>query len=153
MSSVYGGPADVKLENELSESDDCGSATYGGPAEARLENDDSEQTNHREFLRKCKTIQFHMYWDARSRSIQEPDNIDMKILYDLKPEDLLVVYFDTRDDGVPGLTTDVIREVMRQLSEKYKCKVIALPYATMIVREDKETFKKRLQSIIEYLDN
>ena len=102
--------------------------------------------------RKFHQIQFHMYWDARSRSIQEPDNIDMKILYDLKPEDLLVVYFDTRDHDVPGVTTDVIREVIRQLSEKYKCKVIALPYATTIVQEDKETFKKRLQEIIKYLD-
>lgn len=102
--------------------------------------------------RKFRQVQFHMYWEARSRTIQEPDNIDMKILYDLKPEDLLIVYVDTRDDGVPGLATDVIREVMHQLREKYKCKVVALPYATTIVQEDKETFKKRLQEIIKYLD-
>jgi hypothetical protein len=138
MSSVYGGPADVKLENELSEPED--DLDWG----TSKTSDDYQ---------KFRQIQFHMYWDARSRTIQEPDNIDMTILHDLKPEDLLVVYFDTRNDGVPGLTADVIREVMRQLSEKYKCKVIALPYATMIAREDKETFKKRLQSIIEYLDN
>lgn len=138
MSSVYGGPADVKLENELSEPEDD------------LECDTSKTSDD---YRKFRQIQFHMYWDVRSRTIQEPDDIDMKILYDLKPEDLLVVYVDTRDDGVPGLTTDVIREVMRQLSEKYKCKVVALPYTTTIVQEDKETFKKRLQSIIEYLDN
>jgi len=102
--------------------------------------------------RKFRQIHFHMYWEARSRTIQEPDNIDMTILYDLKPEDLLVVYVDTRDDGVPGLTTDVIREVIHQLREKYKCKVVALPYATKIFQEDKETFKKRLQEIIKYLD-
>lgn len=138
MSSVYGGPADVKLENELSEPE--GDLDWG----TSKTSDD---------YRKFSQIQFHMYWNERSRTIQAPDNIDMKILYDLKPEDLLVVYVDTRDDGVPGLATDVIREVMRQLSEKYKCKVIALPYATTIVQEDKETFKKRLQSIIEYLDN
>lgn len=137
MSSVYGGPADVKLENELSEPED--DLDWG----ASKTSDD---------YRKFRQIQFHMYWDARSRTIQEPDNIDMKILYDLKPDDLLVVYFDTRDDNVPGLTADVIREVMRQLSEKYKCKVIALPYATTIVQEDKETFKKRLQELIKYLD-
>lgn len=152
MSMVYGGPADVKLENELSESDDCGYATYGGPAEARLENDDSEQTNHREFLRKCKTIQFHMIYNASSRTLQEPDNIDMQVIYDLKPNDLLLVYFDTRDHDVPGITTDVIREVIRQIHDKYKCKVIALPYLTQIVPEDKETFKKKLQEIIKYLD-
>ena len=137
MSSVYGGPADVKLENELSEPED--DLDWG----TSKTSDD---------YRKFRQIQFHMYWDVRSRTIQEPDNIDMKILYDLKPEDLLVVYFDTRDDGVPGLKPDVIREVMHQLSEKYKCKVVALPYATTIVQEDKETFKKRLQEIIKYLD-
>ena len=137
MSSVYGGPADVKLENELSEPED--DLDWG----TSKTSDD---------YRKFRQIQFHMYWDARSRSIQEPDNIDMKILYDLKPEDLLVVYFDTKDHGVPGLKPDVIREVMHQLSEKYKCKVVALPYATTIVQEDKETFKKRLQEIIKYLD-
>ncbi len=137
MSSVYGGPADVKLENELSEPED--DLDWG----TSKTSDD---------YRKFRQIQFHMYWDARSRTIQEPDNVDMKILYNLKPEDLLVVYFDTRDDSVPGLKPDVIREVMHQLSEKYKCKVIALPYATTIVQADKETFKKRLQEIIKYLD-
>ena len=138
MSSVYDGPADVKLENELSEQ------------EGDLDCDTSKTSDD---YRKFRQIQFHMYWDARSRTIQEPDNIDMKTLYDLKPEDLLIVYFDTRDNSIPRLTTDAIREIMRQLSEKYKCKVVALPYATTIVQEDKETFKKRLQSIIEYLDN
>lgn len=137
MSSVYGGPADVKLENELSE------------PEGDLDWSASKTSDD---YRKFRQIQFHMHWDVRSRTIQEPDNIDMKILYDLKPEDLLVVYFDTRDHDIPGVTTDVIREVMRQLSEKYKCKVIALPYATMIAREDNKTFKKRLQEIIKYLD-
>lgn len=137
MSSVYGGPADVKLENELSEPEDD------------LDWDTSKTSDD---YRKFNQIQFHMWWDARSRTIQEPDNIDMSILYDLKPDDLLVVYFDTRADCVPGLKPDVIREVMRQLSEKYKCKVIALPYATNIVQEDKETYKKRLQEIIKYLD-
>ena len=93
-----------------------------------------------------------MIYNVSSRTLQEPDNIDMQVIYDLKPNDLLIVYFDTRDHDVPGITTDVIREVIRQIHDKYKCKVIALPYLTQIVPEDKETFKKKLQEIIKYLD-
>lgn len=134
MSSVYGGPADVKLENELSEPED--DLDWG----TSKTSDD---------YRKFRQVQFHMDCNERSRTIQKPDNIDMKILYDLKPDDILVIYFDTRD---PGLIADVIRKMMQQLHEKYKCKVIALPHLMTIVQEDKETFKNRLQEIIKYLD-
>ena len=100
--------------------------------------------------RSYREITFYMKYDVTNRTLQEPDNIDMQVIYDLKPTDLLVVYIDTTS-GIK-LKADDMRSIVMSLREKYNCKVIALPRIAKICLEDKESMKHHLQWIIKYLD-